>query len=74
MTIQNYDEWKLRPYDDEPVIACLCDHCNDEIFVGEDCIDTVDGTRLHTDCFDEYARSLLIAYCGPAEEPSNESY
>ena len=66
--IPGYDQWKTQPYAEEEKVAFDCDHCDGEVYVGEDYICTVDGDVLHPDCFDEYARSLLITFYGPAEE------
>ncbi|MGA4519283.1 hypothetical protein ACPA0F_18655 [Solibacillus silvestris] len=71
--IKGYDEWKLKEYEEKEKVAFICDQCNEEAYVGEDAIETTDGYKIHADCFDEYARTVLIMYCGPAEVDEYES-
>lgn len=57
-SLPNYDKWKLAtPWDDEE-IAFTCDQCHEEIYVGDEYLET-DDAKLHEDCFDEYAWEAL---------------
>ena len=59
-------EYHLNPPEDR--VYALCDHCNGEIYEGEDFY-CIDGDRIHSDCFDAYCRELyadckMEADCG----------
>lgn len=55
---RNYDKWKLKsPWDDEKVF-CHCEHCDSEIYEGEEYME-VDDANVHEDCFNDYAYEVL---------------
>lgn len=68
MTIPNYDSWKLSNPDDTVEESFYCDHCSKGVYKGDEFVITVDGYRIHSDCFDEYARTHLISSMGVAGE------
>lgn len=67
MNTPGYDEWKTNtPWNDSKV-AFECDHCGQDIYVGDEYVDTTQGDKIHGDCFDEFARMFLISFFGIAE-------
>ena len=66
---REYDNWKLKsPWDDEKVF-CNCEHCEEEIYEGEEYFE-VDGAKIHEDCFNEYAYEIL----SPNRKVAGEDY
>jgi hypothetical protein len=57
--IPNYDKWKLDSGQDDEVVFCHCDHCDGEIYEGEEYLDIENGHRIHEDCYDDYAKEVL---------------
>lgn len=55
---RQYDEWVTRTPEDDEKIFCYCEHCDGEIYEGEEYLE-VDGANIHEDCFDEHAREAL---------------
>lgn len=56
----NYDNWKTSPPEDYEEVFCYCEHCDGEIYMGEEYIRTADGS-VHEDCFRDFAVDILIA-------------
>jgi hypothetical protein len=57
--LNNYDNWKLDTPDNHLKPVAHCCHCWNELYEGEDAFRVEDGL-LHEDCFEEYARDVLI--------------
>jgi hypothetical protein len=53
-----YDKWKLASGRDDEVVVHHCEHCDGEIYKGEEFLMTSEGA-VHEDCFDEFAHELL---------------
>jgi len=51
---RNYDNWKLAsPYDDEK-IACQCEYCEEDIYVGQEIYKADGNVFCDKDCCIEY--------------------
>jgi len=57
--LHNYDRWKLDTPDNYIKVACTCEHCGGEIYVGEEYDETTEG-NVHQDCFMPFATALLL--------------
>jgi hypothetical protein len=57
--IKNYDDWKLDTPDNHLKVKGICCHCDQELYGGEEAFRVEDGL-LHEDCFEEYAKEVLI--------------
>lgn len=60
MSITNYDNWKLASGRDNEKIICDCDHCDGEIYHGQEYYLIRNSDRVHEECFSDYAREVFI--------------
>lgn len=63
---KGYDDWKLSSGQDDEVVVCICEHCDNEIYEGEEIYETNEGT-VHEECFEEFAEGCLDAHRTVAE-------
>jgi hypothetical protein len=68
--IKGYDQWKLRNPRDTEKVCFECDYCGGEVYEGIEYYKTVDGDRVHCDCFHAYAAETLILMTCVAGEDS----
>lgn len=52
--MMNYDTWKTTTPQDFEKVACHCEHCEEEIMVGQEATKSDDGTFCDLECFLEY--------------------
>jgi hypothetical protein len=61
-----YDRWKLSCGHEDEVIVGRCEHCDGEIYEGEEVYETNEGT-VHEECFNDFAIECLDAHQTYAE-------
>ena len=57
------DQWLDPDYGVKEKTFCICDHCGNEIYIGEDYYD-YEGSCYHEDCFKEYMRDEYLRTAG----------
>lgn len=60
--LKGYDAWKLQCGLEDEVVVCECEHCEGEIYEGEDVFKVEDGLLIHEDCLLEYTRENLVKH------------
>lgn len=59
--MNGYDNWKLSSgYDNEKVFS-NCDHCDGEIYAGEDYYQ-IEDSLLHEDCLESYVKDHIAEH------------
>lgn len=58
MDIPNYDSWKLSSGQEQLKVVLKCDHCDEEIFEGEEYF-LLDGESLRSECIEGYVKNSL---------------
>lgn len=62
-----YDKWKLDSGQDDEKTVGKCEHCDREIYEGDEIYETSEGD-VHEDCFQEFAETALDATLKHAEK------
>lgn len=59
--MSRYDYWKLSNGLESEKVFCSCEECGGEIYIGDEYIELLSGTKLHADgsCYEYYVENLL---------------